>query len=192
MAQHKVQQGCRTLGGWSLMNGAHQTLASCGAVAQKAARQDISCQPQQPVVHHTVARACRCAGHSEGSPAVAASHGAWGFTRSSEQLLRPVRHLSQTSHRVVCSAQVCKRWQGILKNPGHGSELWREVIIDFGHELITAVHTPIAWSDRRPSDEEFRCLALHLASYGTSCVQRYVYHTHTHPRVSVCSSLPAM
>ena len=51
---------------------------------------------------------------------------------------------------------MCKRWQGILKNPGHGSELWREVIIDFGHELITAVHTPIAWSDRRPSDEEFR------------------------------------
>ena len=28
--------------------------------------------------------------------------------------------------------------------------------MDFGHELITAVHTPIAWSDRRPSDEEFR------------------------------------
>lgn len=60
----------------------------------------------------------------------------------------------------VCLPQVCKRWQSILKNPGLGSELWREVIIDFGHELITAVHTPIAWSDRRPSDEEFRCATL--------------------------------
>lgn len=27
---------------------------------------------------------------------------------------------------------------------------------DFGHELITAVHTPIVWSDRRPTDKEFR------------------------------------
>ncbi len=49
-----------------------------------------------------------------------------------------------------------------MKNPGLGSELWREVIIDFGHELITAVHTPIAWSDRRPSDEEFRCASAGL------------------------------
>ena len=64
------------------------------------------------------------------------------------------------SKACCCLPQVCKRWQSILKNPGLGSELWREVIIDFGHELITAVHTPIAWSDRRPSDEEFRCATL--------------------------------
>ena len=44
----------------------------------------------------------------------------------------------------------------MLTNPEASMELWKEVIIDFGHELITAVHTPIAWSDRRPSDEEFR------------------------------------
>jgi hypothetical protein len=29
-------------------------------------------------------------------------------------------------------------------------------VVDFGHELITAVHTPIRWSDRRPSDDDFR------------------------------------
>lgn len=29
-------------------------------------------------------------------------------------------------------------------------------VADFGHELITAVHTPIVWSDRRPTDKEFR------------------------------------
>ena len=28
--------------------------------------------------------------------------------------------------------------------------------MDFGHELVTAVHTPITWSDKRPSDDEFR------------------------------------
>jgi hypothetical protein len=44
----------------------------------------------------------------------------------------------------------------VLTAPAASNELWRDVIIDFGHELITAVHTPIEWSDRRPSDEEFR------------------------------------
>lgn len=29
-------------------------------------------------------------------------------------------------------------------------------MVDFGHELITAVHTPIAWSDTRPSDKDFK------------------------------------
>ncbi|CAL8465073.1 g4608 [Coccomyxa elongata] len=53
-------------------------------------------------------------------------------------------------------SQVCRRWKQVLTNPATSNILWREVIIDFGHELITAVHTPIAWSDRRPSDEEFR------------------------------------
>ena len=127
------------LGGWSPMNDAHQTPA-IRAASQDGGQQGMSCLLHQSVAHHTLARACRCAGHSEDSPAAAASHGAWGVMRSSEQLLRPLRHLSQTSHRVVRFAQVCKRWQGILKNPGHGSELWREVIIDFGHELISGAH----------------------------------------------------
>ena len=34
--------------------------------------------------------------------------------------------------------------------------LWEEMVVDFGHELITAVHTPIAWSDQRPGEEEFK------------------------------------
>lgn len=34
--------------------------------------------------------------------------------------------------------------------------LWGEIVVDFGHELITAVHTPIAWSDQRPGEEEFK------------------------------------
>lgn len=44
----------------------------------------------------------------------------------------------------------------MLSQAGARHLLWREVVVDFGHELITAVHTPIAWSDQRPSDEEFR------------------------------------
>ena len=34
--------------------------------------------------------------------------------------------------------------------------LWEEIVVDFGHELITAVHTPIAWSDQRPGEDEFK------------------------------------
>ena len=37
-------------------------------------------------------------------------------------------------------AQVCRRWKQVLTDPRAArGELWREVIIDFGHELITAV-----------------------------------------------------
>ena len=52
--------------------------------------------------------------------------------------------------------QVCKRWQAVLQAPGAQAALWREVVVDFGHELITSVHTPMKWSDCRPSDDEFR------------------------------------
>lgn len=66
-----------------------------------------------------------------------------------------VHHTAQLLSGAMC-LQVCRRWKQVLTNPATSNILWREVIIDFGHELITAVHTPIAWSDRRPSDEEFR------------------------------------
>lgn len=52
--------------------------------------------------------------------------------------------------------KVCRRWKAVLDAPEARPFLWREVVVDFGHELITAVHTPIAWSDARPSDAEFR------------------------------------
>jgi hypothetical protein len=52
--------------------------------------------------------------------------------------------------------QVCRRWRGALDSPSAQAGLWPEVVIDFGHELITAVHTPIQWSDVRPSDDDFR------------------------------------
>ena len=52
--------------------------------------------------------------------------------------------------------QVCKHWNKVLATPEARNAIWHEAVVDFGHELITAVHTPIAWSDKRPSDEEFK------------------------------------
>ena len=65
-------------------------------------------------------------------------------------------NLRKPYHSKLVRAQVCRRWKQVLTDPRARGQLWKEVIIDFGHELITAVHTPIAWSDRRPTDEEFR------------------------------------
>jgi hypothetical protein len=35
------------------------------------------------------------------------------------------------------------------------SMMWRNLVIDFGHELVTAIHTPLIWANQRPSPEEF-------------------------------------
>lgn len=43
-----------------------------------------------------------------------------------------------------------------MAQPAAQQQLWEEVVVDFGHELITAVHTPMQWSDKRPTDLEFR------------------------------------
>ncbi|KAK9795555.1 hypothetical protein WJX73_007392 [Symbiochloris irregularis] len=81
-------------------------------------------------------------------------------------------------------SQVCRRWQNVLCQTGSRQVLWREVVVDFGHELITAVHTPIAWSDQRPSDDEFRssfsktrlsaARMLRFIEDRHSCIQRVV------------------
>ncbi len=44
---------------------------------------------------------------------------------------------------------MCRRWRGLLQKETSQEMLWQELVIDFGHELITSVHTPVAWSDRR-------------------------------------------
>lgn len=33
--------------------------------------------------------------------------------------------------------------------------IWRALVIDFGHELVTSVHTPLKWSNQRPPAGEF-------------------------------------
>lgn len=45
--------------------------------------------------------------------------------------------------------QVCQRWRALLRSKAALAVLWEELVLDFGHELITSVHTPVAWSDRR-------------------------------------------
>ncbi|GAB4823973.1 hypothetical protein N2152v2_011019 [Parachlorella kessleri] len=52
--------------------------------------------------------------------------------------------------------QVCKRWRQLLQKDSSQEVLWESLVIDFGHELVTSVHTPVAWTNSRPSDEEFR------------------------------------
>ncbi|EFN57680.1 expressed protein, partial [Chlorella variabilis] len=63
-------------------------------------------------------------------------------------------------------AQVCRHWRQALEGPA-ALQLWEELVVDVGHELVTAVHVPVAWSDVRPSDEEFRAAfaAVRLRSH---------------------------
>ncbi len=60
--------------------------------------------------------------------------------------------------------QVCRRWKGVLENPAARDVLWRELVVDFGHELITAVHMPIAWCGPRPECVSFLAHTLSCAS----------------------------
>mmetsp|Transcript_25479 Transcript_25479/g.71256 ORF Transcript_25479/g.71256 Transcript_25479/m.71256 type:complete len:465 (+) Transcript_25479:431-1825(+) len=52
-------------------------------------------------------------------------------------------------------AQVCQRWKHILDSPA-ALGLWDEVTVDFGHEVVTSIHCPLEWSNRRPTEDEFR------------------------------------
>lgn len=74
--------------------------------------------------------------------------------------------------------QVCKRWEALLATslaqvragsccvplPGGNpylhsqcvqSMVWQQLVVDFGHELVTAIHTPLIWSNQRPTPEDF-------------------------------------
>lgn len=39
--------------------------------------------------------------------------------------------------------------------------LWRRVVVDFGHELVTAIHTPLVWSNERPNRDEYMAAFNH-------------------------------
>ncbi len=47
--------------------------------------------------------------------------------------------------------------------------LWERLNIDFGHELVTAIHTPLKWSNSRPSAEDFT-VALTATTLSTTKV----------------------
>ena len=49
------------------------------------------------------------------------------------------------------------------------SLLWRQLVIDFGHELVTAIHMPLMWSNERPNAEEYTA-AFHRVSLSSSKV----------------------
>eukprot|EP00798_Chlamydomonas_sp_ICE-L_P005104 gene5104-34904_t len=51
--------------------------------------------------------------------------------------------------------QVCRKWKNLLATPIAQKQLWGRVVVDFGHELVTSIHTPLAWSNERPSADEY-------------------------------------
>lgn len=69
--------------------------------------------------------------------------------------------------------QVCKRWKSILGTPIAKRSLWSEVVIDFGHELVTAIHMPLAWSNERPNAEEYSD-AFHRTSLSSAKIIDFI------------------
>ncbi|MEW5297044.1 MAG: hypothetical protein WDW36_000278 [Sanguina aurantia] len=51
--------------------------------------------------------------------------------------------------------QVSRKWRTLLSTPQAQALLWRSLTVDFGHEVVTAIHTPLKWSNQRPSSAEF-------------------------------------
>eukprot|EP00195_Chlamydomonas_chlamydogama_P015429 CAMPEP_0202896172 /NCGR_PEP_ID=MMETSP1392-20130828/5216_1 /ASSEMBLY_ACC=CAM_ASM_000868 /TAXON_ID=225041 /ORGANISM="Chlamydomonas chlamydogama, Strain SAG 11-48b" /LENGTH=374 /DNA_ID=CAMNT_0049581421 /DNA_START=388 /DNA_END=1512 /DNA_ORIENTATION=- len=49
--------------------------------------------------------------------------------------------------------------------------LWKRLVIDFGHELVTAIHTPLVWSNQRPSTEEFQMAYANTSLSATKIIE---------------------
>lgn len=47
--------------------------------------------------------------------------------------------------------------------------LWQQLVVDFGHELVTAIHVPLVWSNERPNPEEYAA-AFHRVTLSASKV----------------------
>ncbi|KAG1662435.1 hypothetical protein FOA52_004016 [Chlamydomonas sp. UWO 241] len=69
--------------------------------------------------------------------------------------------------------QVCKKWQNLLATPIARQMLWQQLVIDFGHELVTAIHMPLVWSNERPNSEEYTS-AYHRISLSSSKVINFI------------------
>ncbi|PNW82446.1 hypothetical protein CHLRE_06g279300v5 [Chlamydomonas reinhardtii] len=52
-------------------------------------------------------------------------------------------------------AQVCRKWRRLLSTPIAQTLCWRKATVDFGHELVTSIHTPLRWSNQRPTRDEY-------------------------------------
>ena len=72
-------------------------------------------------------------------------------------------------------AQVCLRWKDVLEGLP-GKRLWKEVTVDFGHEIVTSIHCPLEWSNRRPTESEFReSFASTTLSANKVCSSRHLW-----------------
>lgn len=70
-------------------------------------------------------------------------------------------------------AQVCKRWRSLLDSDGAMNVLWRDVVVDFGQELITSVHSPVAWSEARPTRQQYDD-AFDATRLSASCILKFL------------------
>ena len=84
-------------------------------------------------------------------------------------------------------AQVCRRWKQVLTDPRARGELWREVIIDFGHELITAVRQLALLQcppPARPSYRPCACLLSGNVTAVTLPLRMHVAHSSQAPHIN--------
>lgn len=70
-------------------------------------------------------------------------------------------------------SQVCRRWRRLLSAESSLKPLWRHLTIDLAHEIITAIHVPLHWSDREPSDEDFAA-AFHRTTLSTAKMVAFI------------------
>lgn len=52
-------------------------------------------------------------------------------------------------------ATVCTQWRALLRTPQAIEQLCDSLVIDFGHEVITSIHTPLARSSNPPTSQEW-------------------------------------
>ncbi|GFR42377.1 hypothetical protein Agub_g3061 [Astrephomene gubernaculifera] len=78
-------------------------------------------------------------------------------------------------------AQVCSRWRRLLDTDVAQRLVWRHVCIDLGHELVTSIHTPLRWSNARPSLADYHA-AFQSTSLSASKILRFLGRVRPHVR----------
>ena len=69
--------------------------------------------------------------------------------------------------------QVCKRWNHVLNTSEAKGKLWRDLVVDFGHEIVTSIHTPLLWSNQRPRPDEYEA-SFQRTSISTGKVVQFI------------------
>ncbi|KAG2492342.1 hypothetical protein HYH03_009291 [Edaphochlamys debaryana] len=84
-------------------------------------------------------------------------------------------------------AQVCRKWRRLLDTPMAQALVWRRVTVDLGHELVTSIHTPLRWSNQRPTTAEYHA-AFEATSLSASKVVGFLGRVAPHARALTLSN----